>query len=587
MALGLTLFQFATAIMRETRMVGPEGGLTPVQAQIVEYLENAKGEYSKRREACAFRGAGKSTLTAIQVVKWLDDDPNVKILIISASLGRAEQMTTWILSAIQEIEWLAHLRPDTKGGRYSRIGFDVGACEFIEQSPSVRAAGINGQITGSRANKIIVDDCETPTTALTQVQRQKLRNSLNELEAILKPGPDSEVIYLGTPHSATDSIYFALNRDLNYDMRMWPARVPESAGPYRGCLAPLIEQQIGIRTGKATDTRFSDLELRERELSMSVMQWKLQYMLDATLSDIERYPLRCRDLMVMHLDRYVPEVVVYGKGKHSALTDLPCAGMAHDPLYYRPEMTEGQKAIDTIPTVMALDPSGGGKDEFAWSVVKAYNGNYFLTECDGKIGGVDELLWQRIAATAKAHKVNEIIVETNFAGTAQNKQDSIYAQLLKPFLVAINHPCVVTSIRHNKQKELRIIDTIAPVLQTHRLIVNQEVIEKDNNLTRLAKDEQDISYSLIYQMTRLTHDRNSLLHDDKLDSVAMAIAYFVEQAAQDQRKMQSKHDTEYMLAMFEDWKGQVLLTPQRLALGMTLEQAKRAEGRKKGRNWIR
>ena len=364
-------------------------------------------------------------------------------------------------------------------------------------------------------------------------------------------------------------------------------RSPESAGPYRGCLAPLIEEQIGTRSGRPTDTRFTDINLREREASMSVLQWKLQYMLDATLSDIERYPLRCRDLMVMHLDRYLPEVVVYGKGRHLAITDLPCAGMAHDSMFYRPEITEGQTPIDNVPTVMALDPSGGGKDEFAWSVVKAYNGNYFVTECDGKIGGVDESLWQRIAAVAKMHKVNEIIVETNFAGTAQNKQDSIYAQLLKPFLVSIGHPCVVTSIRHHKQKEVRIIDTVAPVLQTHRLIVSQAVIEKDNELTRLAKDEQDISYSLIYQMTRLTHDRNSLLHDDKLDSLSMAIAYFVEQAAQDQRKMQSQHTQAYLEAQFADWKGQILMTPQRMAFGMTLEQAKKAESRRKGSNWLR
>ena len=96
-----------------------------------------------------------------------------------------------------------------------------------------------GQITGSRASLILCDDPETPTTALTQVQREKLRNILNEFEAILKPGDESEIVYLGTPHSATDSIYFALKRDLNYDMQMWPARVPTDTTPYKGsCTRP-------------------------------------------------------------------------------------------------------------------------------------------------------------------------------------------------------------------------------------------------------------------------------------------------------------------------------------------------------------
>ena len=134
-------------------------------------------------------------------------------------------------------------------------------------------------ITGARASTVLVDDCETPQTCLTQVQREKLRNSLNELEAILKPGQEPEIVYLGTPHSSTESIYFALQRDLSYEMQMWPARVPEDVTPYKGALAPLIEQRVGNANGRPTDTRFSEDELLQRELSMSPMQWRLQFLL--------------------------------------------------------------------------------------------------------------------------------------------------------------------------------------------------------------------------------------------------------------------------------------------------------------------
>ena len=191
---------------------------TPVQMQILDYLANGP----KRRIACAFRGCGKSTLSAMYLLWRLYLNPEEKCLVVSASMSRAEAMSAWMLKTIADIPWLKHMLPDSHSGRYSRIAFDVGTCQYIEQSPSVRAAGITGQVTGSRASVILIDDGETPTTALTQVQREKLRNILNEMEAILKPGPDSEIIYLGTPHSATDSIYFALHRDLNYSMRMWP-----------------------------------------------------------------------------------------------------------------------------------------------------------------------------------------------------------------------------------------------------------------------------------------------------------------------------------------------------------------------------
>ena len=540
---------------------------TPVQMQIIDWLENGP----KRRIAAAFRGCGKSTLSAMYLLWRLYINPEEKCLVISASMSRAEAMSAWMLKTLGDVEWLRHMLPDSHDGRYSRIAFDVGTCDFIEQSPSVRAAGVSGQVTGSRASVILVDDCETPTTALTQVQREKLRNTLNEMEAILKPGPESEIIYLGTPHSATDSIYFALNRDLNYAMRMWPGRVPTDITPYKNCLAPLIEEQIGKRDGKPTDTRFSDEELLQRELSMSNMQYKLQYQLDATLSDTERYPLRCGDFMVTDIDQYLPEVMIYEKSKHLAIDDLPCCGMSHDPRFYRPNRVEGSIDVDDVPTVMALDPSGGGADEFAWSVVKAWAGNYYVMASGGQLGGVSEKLWKALAALAKRFHVNEILVETNFGGL------EIYAQVLKPYLLKAGAECRIEPIRSNQRKEVRIIDTLAPVLQTHRVGVDRRVVESDAELVKNAKDDRDVSYSLFYQLTRLTHDRGSLLHDDRVDALAMAIAWLQEQAAQDQNKAMSKRAQELIEAQFEDNMGYLLMTPDRLAMGMTVDQARQSE----------
>ena len=560
----IPLPQFITLLMRELVMADAP---TPVQLQICDYLENGP----KRRVIAAFRGCGKSTLSAMYLLWKLYHDPDEKILVISASMSRAEAMTAWMLQTIGRVPWLKHMEPDSHDGRYSRINFDVGTCRNIEQSPSVRAAGITGQITGSRASTILVDDCETPQTCLTQVQREKLRGSLNELEAILKPGDTPEIVYLGTPHSSTDSIYFALQRELNYDMRMWPARVPADTTPYKGALAPLIERRVGQANGRPTDTRFSDDELLQRELSMSPMQWKLQFLLDATLSDIERYPLRCSDLMVATIDQYLPEVVVYEKAKHLALDDLPCVGMAHDPRFYRPAQVEGTVPSAEVPTVMALDPAGGGSDEFAWAIVKAWAGNYYLVESGGRLGGVSENLWQKIASLAKQHHVNEILVETNFGGL------EVYAQLLKPYLVKAGAQCRVEPIRSNQRKELRIIDTLAPVLQTHRAVVDRRVVEQDAELLKAAVEDKDSSYSLFFQMTRLTADRGSLLHDDRLDAWAMCIQWFQEQAAQDQRSQQQTRYQELLEAEVADFRGRVLMTADRAAMGMSLEQARMAD----------
>ena len=548
---------------------------TPVQMQILDYLENGP----KRRVIAAFRGCGKSTLSAMYILWRLARDPEEKVLIISASLSRAEAMSAWLLKTLGDVPWLRHMLPDSHDGRYSRIAFDVGTCKYIEQSPSVRAAGVTGQVTGSRASLILVDDCETTATALTQMQREKLRNVLNEMEVILKPGPESEIVYLGTPHSATDSIYFALHRDLNYDMRMWPSRVPTDLTPYKGCLAPLIEKRMGGDEGRPTDTRFSEDELLQRELSMSNMQNKLQMMLDATLSDIERYPLRCANLMVIDIDRYLPEVMAYEKHKSFALDDLPCAGMAHDPVFYRPRAQEGLIGVDEVPTVMTLDPSGGGADEFAWCVCKAWGGNYYICEIGGKLGGVSEEFWRKLAEIAKKWGVNEIAVESNFGGL------EIYKQVLMPYLRKVGAECRVEAIRSNQRKELRIIDTLAPVMQTHRVAIARHVIQADADLLKNAKDDRDASYSFVHQLTRLTHDRGSLMHDDRVDAVAMAVMWFQEQAALDQKARARDRSKELLLASIEDENGWALMSVQRQAMGLTLEQCHQAESKNYG-SWI-
>jgi hypothetical protein len=469
---------------------------------------------------------------------------------------------------------LEHLAPNTASGRYSRIAFDVGNCRYIEQSHSVRAAGVTGQITGSRASIIIADDIETPQSSLTQTQREKLRNVMAELNAILKPGPDSEIVLLGTPHSATESIYFYLRRSLNFSMRIWPARVPLTLEPYNGCLAPLVEKrQVTGEAGRPTDTRFSDEELRQRELSMSPLSWRLQYLLDATLSDLEKYPLRLGDLIVTTIDHVLPEVVTHSKMRANKLVDLPCCGLAHDSSYYSPDTTDGAIDVGEVPTVMAIDPSAGGTDEFAVVILKAWGGNFYLLHVTGSRGGVSEAFWKKLARLAKRFKVNEVLVESIFGGL------EVWASVMKPYLREVNHPCSFEAVRSNVRKEVRMIDTLAPVLQTHRLVVDRRVVEDDYEVVQRATTDGELSYSIFYQMSRLTAEKGALLHDDRLDCLAMAVAWFQEQAALNQLVHHADRRQELLEASLEDEFGFSMLNAQRLAMGMSLDQAQRSEAK--------
>lgn len=573
----LTTAQFTIKVLRDTGVLAEDQGLTPGQLQICRYLDEPR----KRKVVAAFRGKGKSTLAACYNLKRLYDDPDRKLLVVSASEGRAEAMTAWMLKTITDLPWLRHMKPDTATGRYSKMAFDLGNCPFIEQSPSVRPAGIKGQITGSRASDILIDDCETPTTALTQTQRARLRDQLNEIEAIIKPGDDSRIVYLGTPHSSTESIYFFLAEQMNYDMRMWPARVPEDPKPYRGRLAPVIADRVSTHAGQPTDTRFSELELCEREASMSRPQWRLQYMLDPTLTDLNKYPLRCGDLIVMDLDEYVPEIVQYSKSDKQRIQRLSCPGMLHDPWWYEPLSVTGAVPAKDVPTIMAIDPSAGGTDELAWAIIRAYAGNYFLVECGGCKGGMSEAVGMNLAMLAKKYHVKGAVIETNFGGL------EVWAHALKPFFKKIGHPVTFEPFRSNTRKETRIIDTLAPIVQTHKFIVDRRVIEADNAIAENAVEENEVHYSLFYQYSRITYEKGALVHDDRLDVVAIAVQWFQEQAAQIQEEISESRKTELLMAEIEDSNGMILLTPDRLAMGMTLEQARRASagGRVQG-SWM-
>ena len=137
---------------------------SPTRAQyaIADYLQNGP----KRLQIQAFRGVGKSWITGAFVLWTLFNDPERKIMIISASKERADNMSIFLQKLIIETPWLEHLRPKSDDSRWSRISFDVNCSPH--QAPSVKSVGITGQLTGSRADLMILDDIEVPGNSMAQ-----------------------------------------------------------------------------------------------------------------------------------------------------------------------------------------------------------------------------------------------------------------------------------------------------------------------------------------------------------------------------------------------------------------------------------
>lgn len=492
---------------------------TPVQNDIGYYLQNSP----KRCIVQAFRGVGKSYVTSAYVIWELLRDPQKKILVVSASKERADSFSIFVKKLINEVPILTHLKPK-ENQRDSNIAFDVGPSQ-PDHSPSVRSVGITGQLTGSRADVIVADDCETPGNSATQMMRDKLSELVKEFDSVLKPLPTSKIIYLGTPQQEM-SLYNQL-AERGYETRIWPALYPElnKIESYRGRLAPWITQRIEQNNsivGTPTDPlRFSEEDLMERRASYGRAGFALQFQLDTSLSDADRYPLKVQDLVIQNLNPLMAHLkVAWAAAPELCVNDLPNVALTGD-RYYRP-MWHSDDMSEYTGAVMSIDPSGRGKDETGFAVVKALAGNLFLTDAGGLTGGYELETLEALAHVAKRNQVKYIIIEANFG-------DGMFTQLLKPVLQRI-YPCTVEEVKHSTQKEARIIDTLEPVMSTHRLIVDQRVIQRDFDTAK------DVKYSLFYQMTRLTRDRGALIHDDRLDALAIAVAYWTESMARDNNK---------------------------------------------------
>jgi hypothetical protein len=305
---------------------------TPIQYDIADWLQRIYRKSGPRRAIIqAFRGVGKSWITVAFVCWALYLNPQLKILVVSASKFHADNFTTFAMRLIMDMPELEFLRP-TGDQRNSKVSFDVGPAT-PDLAPSVKSVGITGQLAGSRADLIVVDDVEVPNNSATHMMREKLAEAVKEFDAILKP--NGIVIYLGTPQ--TEMSLYNILPQRGYTVRIWPARYPgrDLVSHYGDKLAPKIAKDLECDSslvGSPTDPkRFSDFDLLERENSYGRSGFQLQFMLNTRLSDIERYPLKLTDLIVIDCNpELAPEKLIWASSPDLIINELPNVGLGGD-----------------------------------------------------------------------------------------------------------------------------------------------------------------------------------------------------------------------------------------------------------------
>ena len=498
---------------------------TPIQYDIADYLQSKE----RRLVIEAFRGVGKSWITSAFVCHQLLLNPQRNILVVSASKNRADDFSTFTQRLINEMPILQHLIP-RDDQRHSKISFDV-APAIASHAPSVKSMGITGQLTGSRADLIIADDVESANNSQTQLMRDRLSETVKEFDAIIKPDV-GRIIFLGTPQTEM-SLYNTLE-ERGYKTKIWTALYPtkEQTIGYGSKLSSIISN-ITDKEGEPTDPeRFDGIDLLERLSSYGRSGFNLQFMLDTTMSDANRYPLKLNDLIVASgctTWNKAPAQIQWASGTQQIKgidPDIPNVGLKGD--YYVAPLHISDEYADFEGVAMSIDPAGRGEDKTAYAVLKMLHGVLYLTDIGALDGGYSDATLEELSAIAKRNKVNNVVIESNFG-------DGMATALLKPVMARI-HPCQIEEVRHNIQKEKRIIDTLEPIMNTHRLVVDENTIKEDFKL--------EPNHQLFRQLTRITRDKGALRHDDQIDALAIAANYWVERMDRDQTLSYQQHKDE-------------------------------------------
>ena len=564
---------FLQALWQQLDLPSP----TRAQYAIADYLQNGP----KRLQIQAFRGVGKSWITGAFVLWTLFNDPEKKIMIISASKERADNMSIFLQKLIIETPWLSHLRPKSDEARWSRISFDVNCSPH--QAPSVKSVGITGQLTGSRADLMILDDIEVPGNSMTELMREKLLQLCTEAESILTPKKDSRIMYLGTPQT-TFTVYRKL-AERNYRPFVWPARYPrkDKLSQYEALLAPQILEDLdmGAEEWEVTDPdRFSSEDLLEREAAMGRSNFMLQFMLDTSLSDAEKFPLKFSDLIITSVNpTTAPDSIVWCSDPRNLLKDLPTVGLPGD-YFYSPMQIQG----DWLPyqeTICSIDPSGRGTDETAATYISQRNGFLYVHEVRAYRDGYSDNTLLDILRGCKRYNVTKLLIETNFG-------DGIVAELFKKHLQQTKQAIDVEEVRANVRKEDRIIDALEPVMNQHRLVIDRSVVDWDYNSNKDTAPEERLLYMLFYQMSRMCKEKGAVKHDDRLDSLAQGVKYFTDAMSISAHETVKQRRQDDWNDLMEEWLDDPQAAASHMVFGFNLDQRKQARqlaGKKVTATW--
>jgi len=443
-----------------------QGQTTPDHhLRMIDWLEEHVAAGSRGLLLTAFRGAGKSTIIGLFAAWLLLSDPNRRLMVVGADEKLAARMVRNARRVIEAHPATEVLRPRERGS-WRSAEFTVPRPMELRE-PSMTAAGVLANITGSRADVVICDDVEVPRTCDTAPKRASLRERLAEIDYVLTPGGTQ--LYIGTPHT-----YYSIYADTP---RVEIGEESPFLDGFERLAIPILEG------GKsAWEERFTLEHIERLRKRTGPAKFETQMM------------LRPLNLTRGRLD---PDLL---RPYHAELVEREAAG----------------RTIRTLSGVRLLsascwwDPSfatDGGDGSVVAVVFGGEDKNLYLhrvlyLRADGERTDPE--------ATRQCAAVVDLVRELGLPGVAveTNGVGGFLPGLLREALGEAGTAAAVIGVASHTPKERRIIEALDAPLAAGRLFAHRSVWDTP----------------LIREMREWRPDGRSKVHDDGLDAAAGAVA---------------------------------------------------------------
>ena len=218
---------------------------------------------------------------------------------------------------------------------------------------------------------------------------------------------------------------------------------------------------------------------------------------------------------------------------------------------------------------MCIRDRGRGTDETAAAFISQKNGILYLHEMRAYRDGYSDNTLLNILRGCRKYNVTKLVIETNFG-------DGIVGELFKKHLQMTGQHIDIEEVRANVRKEDRIIDSLEPVLNQHRLVVDKSVIEWDYKSNPDEAPEKRLMYMLFYQMGRMCREKGAIKHDDRLDCLAQGVKYFTDALSISAHEAVKARKAEEWQSLLDDFLDNPTASADHLVLGMTKDQRDQA-----------